>query len=381
MSERIALFCASLDGGGAQRVVLNLARGFAERGFIVDLVLARAQGPFLKEVHPDVTIIDLRARRVLTSLPGLVRYLRRHRPAAVLSAMDHVNVVAVLAVKLAGVKTRLVASVHNFRTSQSLSTLREHIIHRVLLRKVYPWMDMVVAVSEGVKEQLALNTGMSSERIRVVYNPVVTPELFEKAKLHVQHPWFARAEPPIILGVGRLNKQKDLFTLIQAFRVARRKRPVKLMILGEGSERAELEALVSTLKLESDIALPGFVDNPYAYMAGASVFVLSSAWEGFGNVLVEAMAVGCPVVSTECQSGPAEILDHGRYGRLVSVGDAEALASAILATLEAPVDAKVLRARADMFSLKNIADQYLNVLLGEAVDREVRLKPAIRGST
>lgn len=375
---RIALFCASLRGGGAERVVLNLSRGFAERGYIVDLVLARAEGPYLKEVPPEVTVVDLRARRLLTSLPGLIRYLRGHRPAAVLSAMDHVNVVALLAVKLAHVKTRLVGSVHSFRASQSLSTIREHVIHRVLVGKLYPRMDMLVAVSEGIKEQLALKTGMSSKRIRVVYNPVVTPELFEKAKMHVRHPWLVREEALLILGVGRLEKPKDFFALITAFSIVRRTRPARLIILGEGSERAELEALVRTLKLESDVALPGFVDNPYAYMARASVLALSSAWEGFGNVLVEAMAVGCPVISTDCPAGPAEILNRGQYGHLVPVGDADALAGAILAALETPVDTKVLRARAEVFSLKNVADQYLDVLLGETVNREE--KCAVRGS-
>lgn len=364
MSERIALFSASLRGGGAERVMLNLARGFADRGFTVDLVLAQAEGPYLNEVPSGVTVVDLGAHRVLASLPPLIGYLRRKRPKAMLSAMGHVNLVALWAARLARVKTRLVVSIHNDSAAQDTRTIRS-LTGRALIRRFYPRADMVVAVSQGVREHVLRSTGMSPERVRVIHNPVVTPELYEKAKLPAQHPWFARGEPPVILGAGRLCKQKDFPSLVRAFALVRKQQSARLVILGEGPERHELEVLINELGLEENVALLGFVDNPYAYMARASVFVLSSAWEGFGNVLVEAMAVGCPLVSIDCGSGPAEVLDNGRYGHLVPVGSVDDLASSIVMTLNAATDADMLHRRASVFDVKNISAQYLEVMLGD----------------
>jgi glycosyltransferase involved in cell wall biosynthesis len=210
-------------------------------------------------------------------------------------------------------------------------------------------------------------SGLHSKDIRVIYNPVVTPEVLKKAKEPVAHPWFAQGEPPVLLGVGRLVKQKDFATLVRAFALVRQRRPARLMILGDVDKREplikpQLEALVRELGLEGEVMLPGFVDNPHAYMAKAAVFVLSSIYEGFGNVVAEALAAGTPVVSTDCESGPAEILDNGKYGRLVLVGDAEALADAILATLNEPTDPEVLQERSRVFSIEKVIDQYLEVL-------------------
>ncbi|MGI9952916.1 glycosyltransferase [Moorellaceae bacterium AZ2] len=332
---RLTLFLPSLRGGGAERVMVNLARGFVEQGLDVDLVLAKAEGPYLSQVPPKVRVIDLGAPRVLASLPGLVRYLRRERPQALLSAMDHANVVALWARRTARVPTRVVVSVHNTvsRASANAPSLRARFTP-LWVRLFYPWAEAVVAVSKGVAEDLIRFTGLPREKVRVIYNPVVTPELFAKTEEPLDHPWFAPGEPPVVLSVGRLTPPKDYPTLIRAFALVRKERPARLMILGEGEERSKLEALVRELGLEADVALPGFVDNPYKYMKRAAVFVLSSAWEGFGNVLVEAMAVGMPVVSTDCPSGPAEILEGGKWGDLVPVGNVELLAKAVVHTLE-----------------------------------------------
>jgi glycosyltransferase involved in cell wall biosynthesis len=190
--------------------------------------------------------------------------------------------------------------------------------------------------------------------------------LFEQAKQPVSHPWFEQNRLPVILAVGRLTKAKDYPTLFRAFSLVRQVRPAKLLILGEGEERSNLERLAIELGIQNDVSMPGFVDNPFAFMAKASVFVLSSAWEGFGNVLVEALACGCPVVATDCRSGPREILDNGRYGRLVPVGDHEALAKAILETLDNPdfpADRQTRLQRAMEFSIDAAVDKYLKVLL------------------
>ncbi|MBW4575413.1 MAG: glycosyltransferase [Aphanothece sp. CMT-3BRIN-NPC111] len=362
-SPNVALFVYSLDGGGAERVMANLACTFVKQGLKVDLVLIQAKGPYLAQIPPEVRIIELKASQTSTSLPDLIRYLRRERPTALLSTMHYGNEVALWAKRLSGVPTRLVVCEQNTLSQYAQHTSR--IVERwtpLWAKLFYPWADDIVAVSQGVAKDLSQLTKLPSERIRVIYNPIVTPELAERAKEPVDHPWFAPGEPPVVLGVGRLVGQKDFLTLIRAFAQVRQVRPARLMILGDNAgSRPALEALVQELGLESDITMPGFVNNPYAYMARAAVFALSSRWEGFGNVIVEAMAVGTPVVSTNCESGPAEILDHGKYGSLVPVGDSQALGTAILQVLAGdskPIDPAWLT----QFSLETTTRQYLEAL-------------------
>lgn len=361
-TQRLALFLPSLRGGGAERVMVNLARGFVKRGIAVDLVLAKVEGPYLSEVPQEVRIIDLKSQRVLTSLPGLIRYLRREKPSVLLSAMDHTNLIALWAKKLSRIPMRVVVSVHNNleKSSQNATFWRGHVVPWGI-RLFYPWADIVIAVSQGVAESIVTTTGLSREKIRVIYNPVVTPDLFEKAKESVAHPWFHPKEHPIVISVGRLTKQKDYPTLLRAFAMVRKKIPARLLVLGEGEERPRLEKLIDGLNLREWVDLPGFVQNPFAYMARSDVFVLSSAWEGFGNVLVEAMACGCPVVSTDCPSGPAEILEGGKWGKLVPVGDVDGLADSILATLEGNNKFDVVK-RAIDFNLTNAVESYLKIM-------------------
>jgi glycosyltransferase involved in cell wall biosynthesis len=359
----IALFLPSLEGGGAERVMLNLARGLVNRDLAVDLVLAAAEGSYLNQVPSDVDVVNLGARRVLTSLPKLVRYLKCNQPAALLSTLTHANLVVLWARRLSGSSTWVVVRESNAlsRVAQNTALARVRLLP-LLARCFYRWADGIVAVSQGVAEDLARITSLPLGRIRVIYNPVGTSELLEEAKKGLDHPWFAQKEPPVVLGVGRLTKQKDFSTLIHAFALVRQHYPARLMILGEGEQRSSLGALVCELGLADEVALPGFVENPYAYMARAAVLVLSSAWEGLPNVLIEAMAVGTPVVATDCGGGPVEILENGRYGRLVPVGDADAMAEAILVTINRRPTAETLQWRASEFSTEKIVDQYLEVL-------------------
>lgn len=314
--------------------MVNLARGFSERGLDVDLVLSSAQGPYLADVPRDVNIVDLGAKRVLYSLPALVRYLRTEQPEAMLSALDHANIVALLAKKIAGVSTRVAVSVHNTK-SRSVAGAQnsKDKLMPYCMKHLYPWAHGIVAVSKGVAEDLASTVGLPIDKIHIIYNPVVTMELFARADEPLDHPWFKFGELPVILGAGRLTAQKDFSTLIRAFAMVRQELPARLMIISEGEERPKLSSLVKELGLDQDVALPGFVDNPYNIMKHARIFALSSRWEGLPTVLIEAMALGTPVVSTDCPSGPAEILEGGKWGRLVPVGDAKALAAAIIAEL------------------------------------------------
>lgn len=363
---KIALFLPSLEGGGVRRVMVNLARGFVEHGHPVDFVLGRAAGPYLQWLPPQVRVVDLGAKRLLFAFPALVRYLRRERPAGLLAAMDHVNVVAAGARLLSGAPTRVVVSVHGVASREFRESSRGR--HRyavpLLARLLYRRADAVVAVSRGVAGDLAACVGIPRERIRVIYNPVLTPEFWDRAAQAVGHPWFAPGKPPVVLSVGRLTPEKDFPTLLRALVYLRRKREARLVILGEGGERPRLEALAREWGLETVVDLPGFVDNPYAYMARAGVFALSSVREGFGNVLVEALAAGVPVVATDCTGGPGEILDRGRYGRLVPVGDPEALAAALGEALDHPRESSRRQERAREFTLERAVPQYLEVLHG-----------------
>lgn len=360
--RRLALFYGFFGGGGVERCLSNLAQGFLDRGFAVDLVLGRAGGPHLAQLPAALRRIDLDAPRQLGRIPKLTGYLRNERPAALLSAGHFTNEIAVCANALARCGTRVIVSEHNtLSRATRLNALNKRRLRLLSSRLCYPWANGIVAVSEGVARDLAPIIGCELARIHVIYNPVITPELTAKAGADLDHAWFRPGEPPVLLGVGKLEGQKDFPTLIRAFAKVRAQRPARLIILGWGPDRSQLEALVKDAGLVSDVDLPGYVANPYAYMARAAAFVLSSAWEGLPTVLIEAMALGLPVVSTDCPSGPAEILCNGRYGRLTPVHDHHALAEAMLSVLSDRT-APAAHQRLDAFKTDTVVQQYLEVM-------------------
>ncbi|MGC8494382.1 MAG: glycosyltransferase [Syntrophobacteraceae bacterium] len=368
MRKRLAIFLPALPGGGAERVMLNLAAGFTARGHAVDLVLAKAEGAYLYAVPAAVRLIELNLRklpmfRTLTSLPALMSYLRRERPDALLSGL-HANIIAIWGVLFSGRPQRLAISEHStFSRQTGEAPVWYGKVMRRLVRRFYPAANEIIAVSEGVADDLSRATGIARARIRVIYNPIITPEIEKKAREALEHPWFLPAEPPVVLAIGRLAAEKDFGLLIRAFAKARGNSKARLLILGEGEKRSELEALVHSLKLERDVGLPGFVENPYSYMAGASMVVLSSRWEGLPTVLVEALHCGTPVIATDCPSGPREILEEGRYGQLVPVGDVDAMARAMRAVLSGAVRLPPRRCLA-RYELEPIVSQYERILLG-----------------
>jgi glycosyltransferase involved in cell wall biosynthesis len=340
-----------------------LANSFSARGYPVDLVLARAEGPYLIKLSDYVRVIDLKASRVLYSLPGLVRYLKKERPAAMLSAMFHANIVALWSARLSRFGGQVVVSI---RSTLSTSTKRSKSFKTKLLspltRLFYPGADSIIAVSRGAAFDLVKRCKISKDKVKVIYNPVVDIKLYEMAQSPIVHPWFIKQSIPVILGVGRLTKAKNFNLLIKAFSLVLVKRNVRLVILGDGEERSSLERLIMELGLKEYVALLGFVDNPFQYMSRSRVFVLSSAWEGLPGVLIQAMACGAPVVSTDCPSGPREILENGKWGRLVPVADVKAMAEAIIATLDQQKYPDV-RIRASDFGVEQAVEQYLQVLL------------------
>ncbi|MGH6914907.1 MAG: glycosyltransferase, partial [Geminicoccales bacterium] len=365
------------------------------------LVLCERTGPLLDAVPPDARVIELRPAAMLLAraralaadpaglramlapillawrppqrlpyLARLVRYLRTERPDALFSAMSTPNLLALWARRLAGVETRILVSERN-TLSSTIDGAREWRKRHLprLLGHGYRMADGIVAVSNGVADDLAARTGIPRARIATVYNPVITPELAPMADQPVAHGWFGPGEPPVVLGVGSLSARKDFPTLIRAFARVRAGRPCRLVILGEAAsprktaqQQAELRALATRLGVAPDVDLPGFVANPFAYMARASVFVLSSVHEGLPGVLIQALACGCPVVSTDCPSGPAEILDGGQFGPLVPVGDEDAMAAAILSALDQPIAATRLRARAELYSVERAVDRYIDLM-------------------
>jgi len=359
---KIALFIPSLRGGGAERSMMLLANGLAERGFHVHLLLLAVEGEYLPQVSAHVRVVNLKSRRAATSLFSLVRYLWAERPEFLISALNYINVLAVLGRFLALEPTRLIVSE---RTNVSSELENVSKIHRYLMlnlmRAAYCRADAVVAISKGVADDLSKSIELSRERIQVVYNPVVTPMLFKKAKEPLPHPWLGEGEPPVVLGVGRLAPEKDFPTLLRAFARVRVKRLCRLIILGDGKLRSQLALLAKELEIEESVCFPGFTSNPYAWMSRAAVFVLSSAWEGFGNVVVEAMACGAPVICTDCRSGPREILEDGKWGALTPVGEVAGLAKEINICLDSRKrGASILRAYE--FSSSRSVDCYIEIL-------------------
>jgi glycosyltransferase involved in cell wall biosynthesis len=309
---------------------------------------------------------------------AFVRYLRTAQPDVLLAGDARWMLRAGWALARAGTRTRFVASQRTALSralerrprADGAGSVRRHrrVRQRVwprLLRAVCERADAVMAVSHGVADDFSATTGLARERIQVIYNPVVDGNTAILAAAPNEHPWLVPGQPPVVLGAGRFSHQKDFPTLLRAFARLRDRRAARLIILGDGDERTALEALARALGIETDVAMPGFVANPYAWYARAAVFALSSRFEGFSNVLAEAIACGCPVVSTDCPYGPAEILDSGRYGLLVPVGDDAALAKALDRTLDAPPDRAILRARGAEFSVPRAVDRYLALLGGE----------------
>jgi glycosyltransferase involved in cell wall biosynthesis len=369
----VVLFFAA-RGGGVQKGRVTLANALAERGMKITCVVPQAKGPFLEHLSAGVRLVELGTRHALPLVRRFARYLQQHRPAAVLASQQHTILAAISARHLARIETCLIITQHN--TLSELCTESRRPTMRYLMplmaRLFFRRADLVCAVSKGVAEDLAAMTGIPLSDIRVIYDPTVTPQLAEQAALPSGHPWLDDLKDrPVVLGAGNLNKFKDFATLLRAFARLRAVHPARLVILGEGPERRNLEQLARQLGVATEVDLPGFAANPYAFMARADVFALASRVEGLSNAIIEALACGCPVVSTDCPNGPDEVLQHGRYGRLVPVGDDAALADAISATLHAPPDAAALRQRAASFSVQRATDGYMQLLASvPALQRE-----------
>ncbi len=381
------------------RVFLNLSETFAQKGFKVDLVVCQAIGEFFDQIPPNIRLIQLKAHsirqgrslalsanpksffkllfpilmarqppQVLPYLPDLIDYLKKETPRSFLSGKTHTNLVALWASKIANTPTRMVISERTNLSFQLMGAKGRKWRWRFILpviRTTYPSAQAIIAVSNGVADDLSRCSHIPRTKITTVYNPVVTDQILQQAQEPLSHPWFSPESPPVILGTGRLVPQKDFPTLIKAFAKMRKRKRTRLIILGDSDNttyKNQLIALANSLGVGEDIQFPGFVKNPFSFMANASLFVLSSKWEGLPGVLIQALACGCPVVSTNCESGPAEILNNGEFGKLVPISDVNQLAEAMLSTLEKPLPAHILQTRSMIFSANTAFQHYQKVL-------------------
>jgi glycosyltransferase involved in cell wall biosynthesis len=406
-TQRIAFLLDNLRGGGAERVILSIAAGFAARGYVVDLLVCERRGELCDSIPQDVNLVELHADGQLAGLWAALRssregvgsvtscvvsgrkiprsfryinavanYLLEHQPAVMYSVLPKANICAVLAVTSTGIGTRVFIGVQNALSAQSARGRRDgkgkmHFLVP-LLRHCYSLAHGFICSSGGVAEDAIRFLDLDATRVSVVYNPVQIPEAASSDGDSPAHPWLRAGAPPVVLGIGRLVEQKNFRLLIRAFALVRQQTDARLIILGGDASSEDqiatgqmLQALAAELHVGDDVDLPGYQPNPHDYLRDARLFVLSSQYEGFGNVLVEALLAGCPIVSTDCPSGPAEILDGGTFGTLVPVDDVDALAAAIGSALTAAPESEILRRRGGEFSQERAVANHQRLFFGE----------------
>lgn len=356
--NRVAVFVPSMHGGGAERAMLMFCVELLRRGFLVDLITTRLEGPLRALIPEGVSVVDLKSPKTSLALPRLVRYLRRTRPAALYSTIMNANVVAALAGILSGSGTRTIVRESNAPLSTPKNTLSRWLTFRAA-PYLYGLTDGVIAVSKGVADELNSMAPKLRERVRVIPTPVISDSVITQGMEPVDHPWFLRRDKPVVVSAARLEPHKGIFALVKAFARVREKRDARLVLLGQGTQQRRIEALIGELGLGDHVALLGWVPNPYAYMSKADAFVLASEHEGLPNVLIQAMAFGTPIVATDCKSGPFEILAGGKFGTLVPVNDEEAIAKGVLHALTLPRQHEAMSHARATYGAERAVDQYL----------------------
>lgn len=361
---RICLSPGTLSTGGIGRNTLNLASTFLRMGHEVDIVLiGEAPGGREREIPADVNVYAI-ARRSRYALFGMTRYIKERRPHLIISAHHNINAVMLLAKRISGLQreSTLACTFRTYRSVQYKRSSNRGKLYDWVAFRLYKWADHLVAVSQGVADDLERTTDLPQGSVKVIHNPAWSDEMASRANELCEDKWITDSHVPVVITVGRLAEEKDYPTLLRAFHLLRQQRECRLVILGDGDERRSVEEDIEQYGLENDVRLVGHVSNPLKYMTSANLFVLASAWEGFGNVLVEALGCGLPIVSTDCPSGPREILSNGQYGTLVTVGDYVAMSNAMLSSLNDPPSPERQLRRAEAFSFQKSADEYLNLM-------------------
>jgi glycosyltransferase involved in cell wall biosynthesis len=360
---KVGLFFGSFAGGGAERMMVNLARGMVLKGMDVTIYVVNKTGPYLKEVPQNIPIKSYDARFGVKSVIYKIRKtLKEDELSAFISTQMHINAAVGLASIGLKNKPKII-----FREANTPSEIISSHLSRVVYRWTYKYADHYVAVSQGVKDDMIPYLSLEKEDVTVIYNPVIDETILEKMQETVEHPWFNDSNVPIIVGMGRFAPQKKFEDLIDAFTIVRKSTNARLVIFGEKNETSSyfrmIQDKINDSGYSEDIWLPGFVNNPFKFLKKANVFVLSSKFEGLPGVLIQAMACGCPVVSTDCPSGPKEILKNGEFGKLVEVGNYEKLAKAIIDTLKDPNNTKDIKKRGQYFTIKNATKNYLEMIV------------------
>lgn len=360
---KVSFFLQTLAKGGAEKNAIRLANDLASKGFTVEIILASGHGPLVCEVSPKVRIVNFDLSGVMVSLPALVAHLRKARPDKLIAFMTHAGVVALLAKKLSGIKTEIYCSERNVtpRSTPGFLGWKQWIL-RWAARFFYRQADGIFAVSRAVQEDLFKSIKIPPQKVRILPNPVVSEDVWAMANHSCPHRWLKAGQPPVILAAGRLTAQKNFSDLIMAFEIVRAKRRCRLVLLGEGELRRELKNQIQASAWMGDILLAGYQANPFSWMRRAKVFVLSSLWEGLPGVLIQAMACGTRVISTDCPGGSREILEDGKWGELVSPRNSSALAEAIHRALRNGPSREALRRRAGWYSLGRSVQLHLEAL-------------------
>jgi glycosyltransferase involved in cell wall biosynthesis len=362
-TERIAFFLATSGHSGVDRAMQNLIPELAARGYLIDVLQVRGHGPYLKNLAAGITVHKLPSTHVYSSFFHLQRYLSKYQPDVLFADKDRVNRTAFLAHFLARSKAHIVVRLGTtISVNLSHRSFSERIVQKASIRYLYPLAYRFIVSSRGLARDVGSYLGHTFANLQVVPPPVIDNDLFSKDFPVPNHRWFKNKKQPIIVSAGELSSRKDFSTLLKAFSIVRKEIACRLVILGEGKHRKRLQELAQKLRIQNDFDLPGFQEEPYAYMAHADLFAFSSRWEGLGFVLIEALAVGTPVISTDCPSGPREILDNGRFGPLVPVGDAANMAQAILKTLQHPHSPEFLQQAAQPYEIKGSADAHLHAM-------------------
>lgn len=356
--RHLAIFLPSLDGGGAERVMLTLAERFVARGVRCDLVVARNEGQLRDRVPAGVRLFDLQSRKPIRAVAALIAYLRRERPQTLLSTTFSANLAAILASKLARTARVVIREANHASIDIKASSVLSTWVNKLVARILYQRADSAIAVAQSVAQSLREGRYVEDDRIHVIVNPAVLADPTQSSV----HPAAAHADRRTLVACGRLEAQKDYPTMLRAFAQLRARRNVRLLVLGEGSLHEALNGLARELGIQADVTFAGFDPNARERMANADAFVHTARFEGMSNVLLEALASGCPIVATDCIGGSSEVLDHGRYGTLVPVGDVNAIAVALEQVLDGSVTFPDARDHLQRFDPERVADEYLSVL-------------------
>jgi len=356
----VVLYTPTLDGG-VGRVTALLAKGIHARGIAVEVWSTAHGGDYSADLEQIVKVQTLGTGSVSSSLFPLLRALRKHEPKTIISATFHANCIAVLASLFVARKQKTIIVDHpSVDTALKELSLLKRIVWKALIRLLYPRADTHIAISQGVAQAMAKYGGVPQQQIHIIPNPVISDELFSKSSEPVTHPFFDTNEP-VLLYVGRLSPEKDLSTLLRAFALLQEKTLTRLLLVGDGPERENLERIVADQKLQDRVSFLGHQANPYPYFTKSDVFVLSSTREGLPTVLIEALALGVKVVSTDCPSGPREVLNGGKYGILVPAGDTSSLSEAMTMAVTSP-RTEIPKEALAQYQIDNVVDSYIKVL-------------------